>query len=309
MNLFSNLKMFAMANKTEILMGAGSACIIAGGIFIGKGAIKAKEILDEGKEMLDEIDEVWENKDEYLRGDEYTSADMKKDKKIVHTKTSLGVIKSFMPGVSFTILGIGAMVGAVMGLKKENMALGATVIGLTNTFNMYRENVKENYGEDADRKCLYGIKEIEVEETNEKGKKKKVKKEVVTNPVGIYTRVFGPKTAAEWHPDNTYNELFIRGAMSYMTNVLVAKKILYLNEVLEYLGFEAVPEGQIVGWVYDPENKNIDSYIDFNPVYTVDEDNNPIVLIEFNVDGNVLDKMAEVMAKKKNRELEVAQYE
>lgn len=57
--------------------------------------------------------------------------------------------------------------------------------------------------------------------------------------------------------------------------------------------------GQVVGWVYDPENPNHngDNWVDFG-IYNIDKERNRAfvngyersILLDFNVDGYILDK-------------------
>ena len=73
-----------------------------------------------------------------------------------------------------------------------------------------------------------------------------------------------------------------------------------LNDVYEALGIDKTKAGQVVGWVYDPENPNHkgDNFVSFG-IY--DQDNERarafvngkerVILLNFNVDGYILDKV------------------
>ena len=80
--------------------------------------------------------------------------------------------------------------------------------------------------------------------------------------------------------------------------MLRRKGHLYLNEVYDMLGIPRTKAGQIVGWIYDEEHPVGDNYVDFG-IY---DSNKPrvrdfvngyerTVLLDFNVDGNILDMM------------------
>lgn len=64
------------------------------------------------------------------------------------------------------------------------------------------------------------------------------------------------------------------------------------------LGIQHTKAGQIVGWIYDKENPVGDNYVDFGIYDTNKEANRNFVngyertiLLDFNVDGNILDLM------------------
>ena len=94
----------------------------------------------------------------------------------------------------------------------------------------------------------------------------------------------------------------MKSKQAFANEKLKAKGHLFLNEVYESLGFPEVPEGQIVGWIYDPrkdiDGREGDDYIDFgfyDKVFTSEavrefiNGAEPCVWLDFNVDGVVWD--------------------
>ena len=163
-----------------------------------------------------------------------------------------------------------------------------------------------------DKELKYGIKAKKIKESStdpETGKEVKTEKTVfVVNPSDIseFARFFEQYTTDEegntivnhnWDPNNEYNLMFIKAQERYANDLLKAKKRLFLNEVYEMLGLPRSKAGQIVGWVYDPEDTSRDNYVDFG-LY---QDNlsysdfvngyDPAILLDFNVDGNIWDLM------------------
>ena len=78
-----------------------------------------------------------------------------------------------------------------------------------------------------------------------------------------------------------------------------------INDVYEMLGHDKTKAGQVVGWVYDPDSGEGDNYVDFGlydiytkPKYEAEAKAAFIngyersVIIDFNVDGNIWEKMA-----------------
>ena len=64
------------------------------------------------------------------------------------------------------------------------------------------------------------------------------------------------------------------------------------------LGIERTKAGQIVGWVYDEDNPLGDNYVDFG-IYDINREKSRdfvngyerVILLDFNVDGNILDRI------------------
>ena len=66
----------------------------------------------------------------------------------------------------------------------------------------------------------------------------------------------------------------------------------------EMLGIPRAKAGQVVGWVYDAKNPIGDNYVDFG-IYDIHRETvrnfvngyERTILLDFNVDGNILDLM------------------
>ena len=90
--------------------------------------------------------------------------------------------------------------------------------------------------------------------------------------------------------------MFLRAQEKYANDLLRSKKRVFLNDVRKAIGLPETKAGQMVGWVYDPENPDIDNCIDFgidwDHIYRYSEDgiDSPI-LLDFNVDGNIWELM------------------
>ena len=105
-----------------------------------------------------------------------------------------------------------------------------------------------------------------------------------------YTYLFNDKSVA-WMRDYESNKFFLLRQQDYANEKLKKFGYLFLNDVLDMLGLPRTKAGQVVGWVYDPSNTKIDSFIDFG----IFKENSPKALnggivLNFNVDGNIWDK-------------------
>ena len=92
--------------------------------------------------------------------------------------------------------------------------------------------------------------------------------------------------------------MFLNSQQKYANDLLKAQGYLFLNDVYKALGLEPTKAGQIVGWVYNPDNPVGDNYVDFG-IYDVSNERKRAfvngyeenILLDFNVDGNIWDLM------------------
>jgi hypothetical protein len=88
------------------------------------------------------------------------------------------------------------------------------------------------------------------------------------------------------------NRNFIQIQQNYANHLLSARGHVFLNEVLDNLGFEPTPAGQVVGWILGGEG---DDHIDFGLFEEESEEfmfgNEPRIWLDFNVDGVIYDKI------------------
>lgn len=285
----------------EILAFVGTIGTIASGVLACKATTKVGAILEETKETLDVIHEGMEKGE--IRGREYTEEDGKKDLMIVYAQTGLKFVKLYGPSVALGLLSIGSLLTSNNILRKRNVALAAAYTAIENSFKKYRGRVAERFGKQVDRELLYNVKAKQIETTvkdEETGEEKTVETTVTTvDPADIcspYSVIFD-ELNPYYDKTRDYNLMFLRARQSWVNDLLRTRHHLFLNEVLDELGFPRTPEGQIVGWIYDPKNPDHDgdNYIDFglNDAENIDFVNGDerSVILDFNVDGNIWKKM------------------
>lgn len=159
----------------ELLMVCGVASFVGTIVTACKATTKLEEIKAEAKSTLDEIDDM-----EKQELEEYTHEDAHKDKGIIKLKTAVKVAKLYAPTI---VLGSATMLcffGSHIILKRRNVALSAVAVGADKAFKEYRKKVAERFGEEVEKELRYGLveKEIELEETDSKGKTKKTKETI-----------------------------------------------------------------------------------------------------------------------------------
>lgn len=307
--IFSTTKFKLQKHSPQILVVAGVIGTVVGAIMACKATTKVNSILESASSDIDDIHDYVGNKS---LAEDYSEEDGKKDLMIVYAQTAVKFVKLYAPSVLIGALSITSILASNNMLRKRNVALAAAYATIDEGFKKYRNRVVERFGEQVDRELKYNLKVKKFKEKEvdpETGKEKKVEKTAfVVNPSDIsdYARFFEKYTVDEdgnsivnphWDENNEYNLMFLKAQENYANDLLRAKKRLFLNEVYEMLGLPRTKAGQIVGWIYDPDNPKADSYVDFG-IYS---DNlsysdyvngfDPAILLDFNVDGNIWEKM------------------
>lgn len=281
-------------HSPEILVVAGIAGTVVSAVLACKATTKVAEILDETNGTLDTIHEGM--KTGAINGQEYTTEDGKKDTVVVYAQTGMKLAKLYGPAIILGTLSITSILASNNILRKRNVALGAAYAAIDKSFKEYRGRVIERFGEQVDTELKYGIKAKKFEEIEvdpETGKEKKVKKTVMVadpNLQSDYAVYFDSKSRNyETNPD--YNRMFLKAQQAFANDKLQTRGHLFLNEVLDDLDLPRTPAGQIVGWTKDGP----DGYINFRIVEvereTEDGRHEPALLLDFNVEGNIWEKM------------------
>jgi hypothetical protein len=281
-------------HSPEILVVAGIAGTVVSAVLACKATTKVVEILDETKGTLDTIHDGMETG--AINGQEYTTEDGKKDTVVVYAQTGMKLAKLYGPAIILGTLSITSILASNNILRKRNVALGVAYAAIDKSFKEYRGRVIERFGEQVDTELKYGIKAKKFEEIEvdpETGKEKKVKKTVMVadpNLQSDYAVYFDSKSRNyETNPD--YNRMFLKAQQAFANDKLQTRGHLFLNEVLDDLDLPRTPAGQIVGWTKDGP----DGYVNFRIVEvereTEDGRHEPTLLLDFNVEGNIWEKM------------------
>ena len=301
---FQRVGLKAQKHSPEIFLIAGIGLGIGAAVTACVASMKVSDVLDESKEKVDNIHEQAELND-------LPSKEVNAQLTGAYLQTGMAFVKLYGPSVMLGTLSVTCILVSNNILRKRNVALGAAYAAVDKGFKEYRNRVVSRFGEEVDKELRYNMttkKEEAIEVDPETGKEKKVKKEVkVIDPKAIsdYADVFYKYQEDEygnslpnpyWEANNDYNLMFLRAQEKYANDLLRSKKRVFLNDVRKAIGLPETKAGQMVGWVYDPENPDIDNCIDFgidwDHIYRYSEDgiDSPI-LLDFNVDGNIWELM------------------
>ena len=295
--------------KTSITRGCGKALLVAkkyapeallvvGGVAaVGCVVVACKEtlelepILDNHKKEMEEIEEnhKGETSEDNLK-------DKKKEKFNVTVNTCIEVTKLYLPAAGLGVVAVGCVVSSHNILYRRYLGMVAAYEAIDKAFKNYRQNVIADQGEEKDKQYARSVFTV-----GDKNDGVHIDSDADYAKFGCsgYARIFEEISSINWQDDACANYVFLKCVQSEANNILHARGYLFLNEVYDMLGFRSqygtklqTYAGQIVGW---RDDKLHTKFVDFGFSKNLDfiSGKEPSVLLDFNVDGNILDPMTE----------------
>ena len=293
MKTYKKVELKAIKHSPEILAGVGVVGVVGSLVLACKATTKLSDVLEESKEQLDKIKEVAADP---AYEEKYSQDDAKKDTTITYVQTAMKVTKLYAPSVILCASSLGCLLASNNILKKRNAALSAAYMTVDKSFKEYRKRVADRFGEEEEKEIRYNIKAEEITKVDEDGNEVTETVKVMDgtddpNSYSDYARFFDESCAA-WQNDAEYNLTFLKAQQQYANDLLKARGRLFLNEVYRMLGIDETKAGQVVGWVYNPDNPTGDNFVDFG-IYNMQRERvrafvngyEPNILLDFNVDG------------------------
>lgn len=288
----------AKKNSPHIFFVAGVVGTITSTVLACRATLKLSDTLDDIKEDLVTVKEMHEAIDsndmlileegKVVDNVKYSTEDWHKDTIYVYGKASLKIVKLYGPSVIIGVASISALTGSHIQLVRRNAALMAAYAAIQQAFEEYRERVRFQYGEDRELDLFHGVKTESIETSNGDKINKKI-----TDPNGlsIYSRFFD-EGSRHWQKDPELNRIFVQCQQNYANNLLIVRGHLFLNEVYDMLGIDRSAAGQVVGWVINDKGDNYVSFGMFDAYNSrFISGNERTILLDFNVDGVVYDKI------------------
>ena len=304
---FKKAQLTVRKHSPEILMVAGVIGTVAGAVMACKETLELEDVLDECKQEKMELEE------QYATCEEYSEDALKKDQVKLTIKQAAKIVKLYAPSVIMEATSIGVIFASNDIMRKRNASMAAAYATLNSMYKRYRQNVIESYGEEVDKDMRFGVKHEKVTEIDEDGNKVKIDARIVdldntALAISDYSRFFQSGCKGFDASSGRYNLLYLKGIQAMFNNKLIADGYVMLNDVYRELGFDTIPEGWSIGWVYDEANPIGDNYIDFglyearNKNQRAVNDWEPVILMDFNVDGNLYEdpKLYSLLKKKMN---------
>jgi Family of unknown function (DUF6353) len=278
--------LLAQKASPELLLGAGIVGLVGSTVLACRATLKVETVMDDAKRKLDMA--------KSLEHADYSEKDRSRDISLIYFQSGVKTVRLYLPAIVVGGLSIYALTSSHRILTRRNMALTAAYGALEKGFNEYRARVVDKYGEDEDRNLRYGTREVEIEDP--KTKKQKTVTRVGLDDPSIYARFFDTYSPS-WNKEPEYNMIFLKCQQNYANDMLRARGHLFLNEVYAMLGIPHSKAGAVVGWILSP---NGDNFVNFG---VFDEKNDRArdfvngaegaILLDFNVDGVIYDKLEE----------------
>lgn len=264
------------AKAPTILMVNGILCGIAATVMAVKRAPlceQAKKDFQDGMEKADMcLDEkVVHTKDGDIPYDEKL---YKKDCLGYHARKYAAYGKAYLPAIILGGISIASILWSHGIMMKRNLALTAALTTVSRAFKDYRQNVRDQYGDEVDYNLRHGyvVEKQKVQEKDpETGKTKTVTKEVRKEKDGAhvngsaYSRCF-ETGCRNWTKDPSANRVALMSLETWANQRLRSRGYVFLNEIYDALGLDETLAGSEMGWVYfkdKDENLYGDNYIDF----------------------------------------------
>lgn len=279
------------------LVFCGVVGVVGGVILACKETLELEDIVGDYKEDKDIIDDARLHIGD--DGEEYSELDYKKDTAINITKTAGRLVKLYAPSATIIGLSLGAILYSHATMQSRELAALSALSLSQKKFKEYRERIVEKYGKDVDFDIANGVKATKKSKSKNGDETIEIINKTGLTPEGIsqYARFFDECTPC-WSKDPGENLCFLRAKQAYANDLFKAQGYLFLNDVYDMLGFEKTPEGQVVGWIYKPNEAKVDNYVDFgiyNDVFMNQQkrlfinNQEASALLDFNVDGAILD--------------------
>lgn len=287
------VKQVIIRKSPEITLALGLA---AGAVAVGtaiKSTMNSEEIIDEHIKKINDIKErvaaEKENNGKDSGSNILSDEDRSKEIVKVYGSTVKSLFKLYLPTIIAGTISVSLILTSHGILKKRNAMLMASLAEVTSAYNNYRNQVIETLGAEKERDILCGgTDKVEVE-TDSEGNITNI---THPNPINSAYARFFDASCPDFQKNPDLNMSFLQGMQNHFNDLLRINHNVFLNEVYDALGFDRTPLGALVGWTDDGTG---DGFIDFG---LFNKDNTrfvnrlePVVLLDFNVDGVIYDKI------------------
>lgn len=266
---FERAKLTTKKYSPEILLVAGVASLIGGGVVAVIQTTKANDILEDSNKEIAAIKDCKQRAEKDELTVEYTSSDYKKDMTTAYAKLTGKMVKLYAPSIIFAGLGTAAVFTSHGMMKKRYLAMSAACTAANQALEEYRSRVIERLGEEFDKEVRYDIKADEVQVTELKSDGTT---ETSTKAVEYYGEYFSEyafifdEGCPDWKNDADMNYNYLVGVERFLNDQLNVRCCdgkpgrIFLNEIRDAFGLEPTRAGQVMGI----EKKNINDPVVIN---------------------------------------------
>lgn len=289
--------LFASEHAPKILFVGGVVGMVGSTVLACRATLKLSDVLDRiehdktaRKGAKADVDSG------RVEGVTYPDSEFRRDMAIISAQGLRDVAKLYAPAVLVGGVSIFALTKSHNLLRDRNLALTAAYAAVDGAYNRYRERVRDRYGEEADRELAYDTEKADIAD-EETGEVTTVER-AIGAPGSRYARWYDEESSRNWSSQPDVNVVFLRSVQNWANDRLRSRGHIFLNEVFHELGMAHTREGAAVGWRWQKDSG--DNYVDFGCWDNLRDAVDPFfngregaILLDFNVDGAIWDKIEE----------------
>ena len=213
------------------VIGIGVTAVLA-----SRATLKAQDVMADHKKLVNDLNEARKLREENPDKVDYTNEDYARDTAIVWTRTLFNLMRVYSPAIAVGIASASMIIASHKAMSNRVAAASAAYTVLQKTFDEYRERVEGRLSDEDKEKVQEKLK-------------KNLREDKEYSNILHNTRLFGEGHTTCWNRDMRSNYQFLSAKQNYFNDMLQHRGYVFLNEVYEGLGFEAVPAGQMLGWL------------------------------------------------------------
>lgn len=284
------VKLFGKAHGPTIMVATGIVSMGASVITASKQTLKIEEVLSVHTPKLEKIRLGTE-----LDLPSYSKEAARKDRFIVYTQASYDLAGLYLvPGVLF-FGGAALVFGGHRIMLKRNATLALAFTALSESFDKYRANVREEFGELADKAMMDGGKLVTYTDPVTGKEEQFFERDWENSDNDPYNRVFRQGESTQWQDDLSVNKMFVEQVQRMCQRRLIHEDHLFLSDVYKHLGFPVNDISRVCGWKVTrlaDGSRNIPE-IDFGLNTPIPDDwkwtrDEAAVYLDFNVHGLII---------------------
>lgn len=288
----------ASENAPKVLFVGGVVGMVGSTVLACRATLKLEEVLDQVEDDKAQAEQALEvvNAPDYTGEATYSMKEYQKDLHLIKVRGVAHVVKLYAPSVILGAASVAALTKSHNILKDRNLALAAAYTAVDSAFSRYRERVVEMFGEEMDHDIYYETESVDV--VDEATGEVTTVTRAIDAPGSVYARFYDEESSRNWSENPDVNMAFLRSAQNFVNDRLRMRGHVFLNEVYDELGLSHTKPGAIVGWRWNKDSG--DDYIDFG-IWDTDKEvvldffngREGAILLDFNVDGVIYDKIEE----------------
>jgi hypothetical protein len=282
-------------HSPEILFITGAVGTVASTVIACRATTKMSKIIDEHNTTMEAIHSCGEEGE--LCGEEYTEDDAQKDTVITYAQTGFKIAKLYAPAVIISGLSLTCMFASNRILRNRAAAIGAAYAALSKTHELYRKRVADIYGEEAEKKISYGLKNEKITINKLDGSQEKATITTADPNLASEYAFYFDNTSELYDKNLMFSEYFLKAQQIILNSRLFSRMtrnkpgVMFENEVREALGLPITKRGQVVGITTDTPDGAFK--LRYRKVYRTNTDGEveELFMLDPNFQGNVLEKL------------------